>query len=227
MAKQALGIQVDPQMGYPHLTFTTEDFPSNKEIYDLLANLPEDQGDLLKRTQKLFPVGPQLMTDILNVIQHCRDSEQFAIEICDMTLDCIEFLAEHGEAFIGEHIPHEVLKAQAQCFVNSSEICQRNGNLTYVEGLAVPPVGLLMHHAWTTDRRLTISGSGEIYKRAMDYTWVRADYGRYFGMQIPLNVHTELCKIAFGRTGGFFHHTVWCKEIRETLEQTVKAKVAA
>lgn len=223
---QSLGIKIDPELGFPHLAFTTEGLPSNQAIYEMFASLPHDQADLLKQTQRAFPVGPQMMTEILDVIRYGHDPEQSAINLCDMTLECMEFLAEYGETFIGEHIPHEVLKTQEECFVNSSEICQRNGNLTYVEGLAIPPVGVLMHHAWTTDGRLALADTGKIYRRAMDYTWVRADYGRYFGMQIPLNVHTELCKIALGRAGGFFHHTVWCKEIRETLERVARAKIA-
>lgn len=227
MATKPLGIQVDPQFGYPHIAFTTETFPSNKEIFDMFANLPADQADLLKRTKELLPFGSQIVRDILRVIRHGRHPAESSIEICSMTLDCIEFLAEHGEAFIGEHIPHEVLKAQDESFVNSSGICANNGNLTYVEGLAIPPVGMLAHHAWTTDGRLALSDSRKIYKRAMDYTWVRADYGRYFGIQIPLNVHKELQAIASGRAGGFLHHTVWSKEIRSTLEQSAKAKAAA
>ena len=229
MATQGLGIQVDSEFGFPHLTFTvdaTEDPPSNEAIYEMFANLPADQVNLLRQTQALFPVGQQMMADILNVIRYGSNPEASAIEICGMTLDCMEFLAEHGETFIGEHIPHEVLKAQRECFVNSSTICSNNANLTYVEGLAIPPIGRLMHHAWTTNGKLALYDSKKIYKRALDYTWVRADYGRYFGMQIPLEVHTKLQSIAPEWNGGFLHHTVWCKEIKSALEQVVKAKVA-
>lgn len=72
-----------------------------------------------------------------------------------------DFVLQHGEAFEPIALPDEYeYGAPKLCFGNAIALAMLRG-LTYVEGYAIGPHGIAIHHAWNTDDE----------GRLIDVTW--------------------------------------------------------
>lgn len=82
-----------------------------------------------------------------------------------------DLLLQHGRFFEPQDLPKAYRRGRARaCFANSLRLGTKAG-LRYVEGVALPDVGILVHHAWCLDER----------DRVVDPTW--STPGRaYFGV---------------------------------------------
>lgn len=234
---RTLGIKVDPDLGFPFLAFTADVTikTPHAEIFRMFAELPPDARKLLEESQQVLFDGAGLMAFVeREVLPAGRD---FCIQHLDMTPEAVEFLAAYGEPFIGEMIPHEVLMAPGACFANTiTQASLQMNRQRYAEGLALPPVGRLAHHAWCASYLVALDGNGVKRLRAFDYTWTRADYGRYFGIPISWPAMAELFEITAAQLAsrpgprvveGFLYHKHWCKEIKRVIEHDRKARAKA
>lgn len=232
-----LGIQPDPDLGFPFLAFTADVTTKtpHAELFRMFAELSPGERTLLEESQEALFDGAGLMDFVKReVLPAGRD---FCIRHLGMTPEAIEFLAVYGEPFIGEMLPHEVLMTPGACISNTiTQASMQMNRQRYAEGIALPPVGRLMHHAWGASFLFARDAHDVKRLRAFDYTWVRADYGRYFGIPISWSAMTELFEITAAqlerRPGpriveGFLYRTHWCKEIQRVIETDRKARVRA
>jgi hypothetical protein len=224
MTDQPFGIKPDSIHGLPLLEFTGRGASaSSKEVYEMFANLPPEQAEILRLSQHMLMDGALRMREIASLVRTDPD-EKRAVDAFGMTPGAIEFLAEHGEMFVGVHMPHEVLGGRGLCFSNTLGKVREQENLDYVEGLAIPPVGDPMLHAWCADGSWRFWSDGKKYLAAIDYTWARADYARYFGIRIPKPAMDELRVVIrqdnpLGYGYGFLGPTNWSDKVKRVLEK--------
>jgi hypothetical protein len=227
-----IGIRPDSIHGLPLLEFTGHGASaSNREVYEMFANLPPEQAEILQLSQHMLMDGALRMHEIASLVRTDPD-EKKAVGAFGMTPDAIEFLAEHGEMFVGVHLPHEVLGGRGLCFNNTLNRVREQESLSYVEGLAIPPVGSAMLHAWCADGSYRFWRDGKKYPAAVDYTWARADYARYFGIRIPKTVMDELRAVLrrtnpLGYGYGFLGPTNWCDKVKRVLEKCADRRTEA
>jgi hypothetical protein len=204
----------------PHLSFTLPvDNVTGQDLHHALEALTDEEQILLEASQRLTPSGDEVMRQLVNRMRVSATDRTYAEDNLKVHLETLEWILAHGTTFTGLMTPPEYLGPLGHCYRNSLEMAFWSSRMRfqYVEGVAVPPVGQLMRHAWNTNAEYRISG----HPPAIERTFPRGDLARYFGIVIPNTVIKEL-ESAIPASGtsiaGYFDRKIW-KYVRPILER--------